>query len=754
MQNQTVSHRDVHVTNSRVLDWVPDLFVFLRRSWRIVLAGAVLATALGVIYLLVANAKFTAASAVMIDVKASTPFQQQPEMIDSLYASGLAESELEILQSMGLARDVVRMLNLQNDPVFLANGSSLVRRALSLLARPFSRNPPATADSGETQAAELLTHMIRVQRIGMSFIIELNVTTNNAALSTQLNNALVDAFIAAGLEAKNVNTKRASVWLQQRIAELQGQAAAADRAVQEFKAEARIVDTDKGLMDAQRIGELTSQLVLARARVADASARRDRVRQVVANGVTNEGVSDELDNQVIIHLREQYVDAANQASEWTTRVGANHAAVLQIRARMKEIQNQIRAELDRIAEGAESDYRVALSNQSDIERQFDGLVSDADRTNLNLVRLRALQSESDTYKALYADFLQRYTEAVQNQSFPISNIRVVTRATTPLHQSWPNVLLVLGGSLAIGIVLGLIAALIKESLDRGIHTGAQIQAGLGLPCLGVLPMLRGADSDMGVQRRREPTVNAVPDARAIAAPAILRQVMVKPFSPYAEAIRGLRFKLARLSAGRRDGGVIGCVSARPGEGKTTISANFAFFLASAGFRTLLVDWDLRRQSLSQTLSPGRQSGFADVASGAVALENALWNDPATGLTFLPAASFRDAGAAGRVRDPDAILSGFGELLATLRARFDYIVVDLPAMLPVVDAAVAARLVDGVLIVVEWGKTPLAVVQDSIAQSQIDPERLLGVVLNKADLDQVGDYHLAAQAQGPVPLVPV
>jgi succinoglycan biosynthesis transport protein ExoP len=742
------------VTNSRVLDWVPDLFVFLRRSWRLVLAGAVLATALGVIYLLVANAKFTASSAVMIDIKAATPFQVQPDVIDSQYASGIAESELEILQSMGVARDVVRTLKLQDDPVFLSNGSSLVRRALGLLAQPFSRTPPATADSGETQAAELLTHMIHVQRIGMSFILELDVTTNSAVLSTQLNNALVDAFIAAGLEAKNVNTKRASIWLQQRIAELQGQAAAADRAVQEFKAEARIVDTDKGLMDAQRMGELTSQLVLARARVADASARRDRVRQVVANGVTNEGVSDELDNQVIIHLREQYVDAANQASEWTARVGANHAAVLQVRARMKEIQNQIRAELDRIAEGAESDYRVAVSNQSDIERQFDGLVSEADRTNLNLVRLRALQTASDTYKALYEDFLQRYTEAVQNQSFPISNIRVVTRATQPLRQSWPIVLVILGGSLGAGIVLGLIAAMVRDSLDRGIHTGAQIQAGLGLPCLGMLPILRGPDSDMGAQRRRMPAAASAPDARAIVAPAILRQVMVKPFSPYAEAIRGLRFKLARLSAGRRDGGVIGCVSARPGEGKTTISANFAFFLASAGFRTLLVDWDLRRQSLSQMLSPGRQSGFADVASGAVALENALWNEPATGLTFLPAAAFRDAGAAGRMRDPDAILSGFGELLATLRARFDYIVVDLPAMLPVVDAAVAARLMDGVLIVVEWGKTPLAVVQDSIAQSQIDPERLLGVVLNKADLDQVGDYQLAAQAQGPSPLVPV
>jgi succinoglycan biosynthesis transport protein ExoP len=741
------------VTKGHVLDWVPDLFAFLRRSWRSVLAGAVLATLLGIAYLLAAAPWFTASSVVMVDIQATMPFQPQTDVIDSQYASGIAESQVEVLQSMGVARQVVRTLKLQDNAAFLANGSSVFRQLLGLLSAPFSAGTPPSAESREEHAAEILNRLTRVRRIGMSFILELDVTTDDPALSAQLNNALVDAFVGAGLDAKNVNEKRASVWLQQRIAELQAEATAADRAVQDFKAEARIVDTDKGLMEAQRVSELTSQLVLARARVADTSARRDRIRQIIANGVDNEGVSDELDDPVIVHLRNQYVDAANQARQWAAKVGPNHAAVVQMRARMDDIQQQLRAELARMAEGAESDYRVAQDNQRDIERQLDGLVTDAERINFNLVRLRELQSAADTYKELYADFLERYTEAVQNQSFPISDIRVVTRAAPPLRQSWPIVPLVLVGSVCLGMMFGLIAAMVRESLDLGVHTGAQIQAGLGLPCLGMLPVLRGADGDNGAQAPRETAADTGSDGRTIATPAILRQVMLKPFSPYAEAIRGLRFKLARVSAGLREGGVIGCVSARSGEGKTTVSANFACFLAGAGFRTLLVDWDLRRQSLTRMLAPGRQAGFADVASGSATLEQAIWTDPATGLAFLPAAAFRPAAAAGRMRDPDAILSTFGELLATLRTRFDYIVVDLPAMLPVVDAAVAARLADGVLIVVEWGKTPLAVVQDSIAQSQIDPERLLGVMLNKVDLDKVIDYYAAGQAQGPAPLVP-
>jgi succinoglycan biosynthesis transport protein ExoP len=644
-------------------------------------------------------------------------------------------------------------MRLQDDPAFLSNGRSVIGGALGLLSAPFSTVIPAKEESRETEAAELLTRLIRVRRIGISFIIVLDVRSHDAALSARLNNALVEAFIAAGLEAKNANSTRASVWLQQRLADLRTQAAQADRAVQDFKAEARIVDTDKGLMDQQRLGELTSQIVLARARVADASARLDRVRQVILHDQAGEGLSDELDNQVIIHLREQYVDAANQVAQWAAKVGPDNAVVKQMNVKLQDLRVQIKSELDRIAQGTESDYRVALANQSDIERQLDELVAAADRTNVNLVRLRELQSAADNYKALYADFLQRYTEAVQNESFPISNIRIVTRATPPLRPSWPLAPPLLCAALAVGIVVGIVIAIVLESLDRGIRTAAQIRAGLGLPCLAMLPILKGL-APARMRRTRQAEANsATMETRLIEVPALWRRVILEPLSPFAEAIRGLRFKLTHGSAGRRDIAVIGCVSASSGEGKSTVAANFAVFLASAGFRTLLLDWDLRRQSLSQILTPGRQAGYADVVNGGVALEAAMWRDAATGLAFLPAATTRATGLAGRVRGPEAVLSGFGALLGTLRQNFDYIVVDLPAMLPIVDAAVAAQLVDGMIVVVEWGKTPLDTVRDSISQSQIDAGRILGVVLNKVDLHKLADYPTTTQVPGPSPLVP-
>jgi succinoglycan biosynthesis transport protein ExoP len=208
-------------------------------------------------------------------------------------------------------------------------------------------------------------------------------------------------------------------------------------------------------------------------------------------------------------------------------------------------------------------------------------------------------------------------------------------------------------------------------------------------------------------------------------------VILQPFSPFAEVIRGLRTRLNRSREGRPDANVIGFVSAMPGEGKSTVSANFAFFLAQAGMRTLLVDADLRRHTLSRLIAPQALSGIAEITTGTSSIEQAVWREPISGLAFLPSAA-----ASVQAHGPDASIAGFGgpltsALLLSLREQFDMIVVDLPAMSPVADAAVATSVMSGVVMVVEWGETSFEVVQECLENAGIAPQRLLGVVLNKA-----------------------
>ena len=583
--------------NKAIFDWAPDLLAFLRNSWRTVAICTLCTGAAAAGYIAVATPRFTAASTVLLDMQAAAPFKEQNTPIDSQFANGIAESQVEVLQSEGLARVVVDRLHLADNKAFLANGDSLFNAVLGVVLSPLSKPMPPRADGNEIAATELLAKLIKVKRVGLSFILSLNVTTRDPVMAAQLANAVVDAFVDYGLDAKGANTKRASEWLEKRISELQSQATNADRAVQSYKAQAGIVDTDKGLMNERHLGELSSQLVLARARVADAKAKIDRIHQIMQSGIWSGDVSDALNNVVITHLREQYVDAARQSAEWTARVGPNHDAVKQINAKLADIQVQIQSELTRIAQAAESDNQMALSNQRDIEKQLALLVTAGDQTNDKLVRLRELQSAADTYKSLRDNFLVRYTQAVQDQSFPISDVQVVTRAIAPLRKSWPKAIIVLAAGAFLGFALGFGIALLREALDRGVRTAAQVRASFGLPCLGLLPTLK-------LRTRRERMPAPITGERQITAPPLMRQTSLAPFSPYAESIRGLRVRLTRTRHGRRDVSLIGCVSAVPGEGKSTVSANLAFFLAEAGFRTLLIDCDLRKRTLSRALGAG------------------------------------------------------------------------------------------------------------------------------------------------------
>jgi succinoglycan biosynthesis transport protein ExoP len=718
-----------------LFDWAPDLIAFLRRAWSTVAVSVAVMCVIGVAYLVFGTPRFTASSTVFIDMQAAAPFKADNTPVDSQFANSIAESQVEVLQSDGLARVVVQKLHLADNQAFLANGDSPLNTVLGVLLKPFSTPLPERPDSHETAAVEVLTKMIKVKRIGLSFILELSVASRNPVMSGELANAIVDAYVDYGLDAKGANTRRATVWLQQRIAELQQQATAADRAVQAFKAKAGIVDTDKGLMNERHLGELNSQLVLARARTADAKARIERIHQIMETGAWKGDTADALNNLVIQHLREEYVDAARQAAGWTAQVGPKNAVVKQMNDKLKDIEVQIQSELTRITQAAESDRDMALSNQRDIEAQLATLVTAGDQTNENLVQLRALQSAADTYKSLRDNFQIRYSQAVQDQSFPISEVQVVTRAVVPLRKSWPKALIVLAGAIFLGLAMGFAIALLREALDKGLRTAAQVRNALGLPCLGILPALR----TRSLRNRKMAPVTA--GERQIAAPALMRQTSLAPFSPYSEAIRGLRVRLTRTREGRRAVNVLGCVSALPGEGKSTLSANFAFFLAEAGFRTILVDGDLRKRTLSRTLAPSCRGGFVDVMAGSQPLDEVLWHDAGSKLAFLPASTDRTGAALAGV--PSLAGAPAQALIAKLRAEFDFVVVDLPAVLPVADAAAASNLVDGVVMVVEWARTPEEVVHECIEHTAIDPTRLLGVVLNKVNLKSLRHYHAAA-----------
>ena len=215
--------------------------------------------------------------------------------------------------------------------------------------------------------------------------------------------------------------------------------------------------------------------------------------------------------------------------------------------------------------------------------------------------------------------------------------------------------------------------------------------------------------------------------------SVMRIAIDQPGSQFAETLRSARIAVETMlpSVGCK---VIGIVSALPNEGKSTVAANFAGLMAANGARTLLIDGDLRNPGLSRMLATPPAHGLVEAITGELPWQAAVRVDRRTRLAILPVRE-------GKVAHTSELISskGMKRIIEGAREKFDVIVVDLPPLAPVVDAKAFARLADGFLFVAEWGATPRLLVRSVL---QAEPQlagKMLGVILNKTDMKQLGSY---------------
>jgi len=137
---------------------------------------------------------------------------------------------------------------------------------------------------------------------------------------------------------------------------------------------------------------------------------------------------------------------------------------------------------------------------------------------------------------------------------------------------------------------------------------------------------------------------------------------------------------------------------------------------------------LRNPSLSGKLAPAQSEGLVDVIAQKISLVDSIWVERATGLSFIP------AGLTAKVLYTNEVLrsSILKRLIEQLRASYDYIIIDLPPLVPVIDTRATAHFIDSYVCVVEWGRTKIEAVECGLAEAREVYERLLGVILNRAD----------------------
>jgi succinoglycan biosynthesis transport protein ExoP len=213
----------------------------------------------------------------------------------------------------------------------------------------------------------------------------------------------------------------------------------------------------------------------------------------------------------------------------------------------------------------------------------------------------------------------------------------------------------------------------------------------------------------------------------------MRYSVVAPLSHFTEALRGVKVALDSM-LGDKPTKIVGIISVLPNEGKSTVSKNFASLVAHLGMRTLLIDADLRNPGLTRILAPRAEKGLLEALKGERQMREISFIEPESGLTFLPSVS-KD-----RITHTSELLaSPQMQLLIDDLQHYDFIVIDLPPLGPVIDAKVAAKIVDAFVFVVEWGATARDFVANTLATEREIAEKCAGVLLNKVDMAIVGRY---------------
>jgi succinoglycan biosynthesis transport protein ExoP len=766
-QSQSLRNLDAAAETRASPDPFQSTLEFLRRQYRVIALATLLIIALAAVYVLTARPSYTASAMLMIDSKRVQLFQPQSMFSDLPVDASTVESQVEVLKSDTVALAVIKKLNLLDDPEFVGPAGGLIGSLFSLFDF-FGSKAPSSEFALTRHAVEVFQHRLGVRRIGLTYVIQISFRSYNPDRAAQIANAIADAYIDDQLESKYQAARRAGVWLQQRLRELRDQASTAERAVVAFKNSNNMVDAGGRTINEQQLAELNSQLVLAQSQTAEARARLDRVQAVLKSNspeATVTGtVADTLKNDVIIKLRTQYLEMARREVDWATRYGANHLAVVNLRNQMQELQNSIRDELKRIAEGYKSDFEIAKQHEASVQKQLDDAVTQSQVTGKAQVTLRDLESSAQSYRALYDNFLQRYMESVQQQSFPITEARVISAASRPLTPSNPRTRLILMVASAIGVAFGIAAGAWRDLADRVYRTRHQVEERLGTECIALVPKLKesvrkhgksfatiigreasGPQKDQTrVGGRDVPLAKQVkliePRHRTIEQmPEIFTMIQDAPFSAFAESIRAI--KLA-IDLNQSDTGckIIGLTSSIPNEGKSTIAVALARLTAQTGARTLLIDCDLKNPSLSRSVAPKTSIGLVEILGDQAmpqkaVLQKTVLEDPATGMQFLPAST------RGRLAHSSEILGAvqMRRLFESLRSEYEYIFADFSPLMPIVDVRAATHLVDGYIYVIEWGKTRIDHVEHALNSARGVYEHLLGVVLNKVDLRSVGRY---------------
>jgi succinoglycan biosynthesis transport protein ExoP len=608
------------------------------------------------------------------------------------------ETQYQLIKSTSVAQKVVNMLSLETTYESYFKGAKKV----------FSNDDLA---SRTNMLADIISGGITVSPIKNSKIVNISYMSTNPEFATLVANSVAKAYIEEILDMKMSSTRYALEWMTKKAEEEKAKLAKSEMALQEYMRANDIVTLqDKITITPEKLTEFNTQLIRAETRRKELEALYNKVTKI--NLTDAETVPAIASDPTLQSLRSQILKAEQNIEELSKKYGKKHPAMIRAEEELNVLQDKRVQQTKRVIESIKNEYELARANESSLRGMLSSTKAEALNLNEKFIQYGVLTREVETNRQLFDALIKRIKEQSVTEEIQTVNVWVVEKAERPQSPVKPKKSL----NILLGIIVGLFGgvglAFFFEYLDNTIKSPEEVETRLGVPVLGIVPLLD------------------------IKGKSMEKIILEDPQSTFAESYKTIRTAILLSSASKHPQNIL-VTSMGPEEGKTVTSVNLAMTIAQSEYTVLLIDGDLRKPRIHKIFGLNNSKGLSTYLAGASSVIN-ISKGPLANLSIMTSGPLPP--------NPSELISSnkMNELMRVLNEKFDIIVWDSAPIMTVTDSLILSKILDGTVIIAKAGKTTYEIVRRGLkslrGRRQKDLEsRVLGVVINAINIKK-SDYY--------------
>jgi capsular exopolysaccharide synthesis family protein len=622
-----------------------------------------------------------------------------------------------------------------NYEMFMKSQEQILRgpTLVSRIAKRLQSGPDAEMLAPEVQR---LGSALSIQRLENTQLFLLNYVAPQPEIAAKVANAFAEEYIKLHFESRQETRERARELLKRELESLEQRAQLSEKELVKYAQENSIPsDNATPNLIPQKLALIGNQLSEAEGEVFLAQAKVDSLRSASVDQFP-----EKLETPVIGELVGRLAQLEQQLVILRSSFGENWPSVVQKRSEIELIRKQLERErlasLAQAREQANLDYAAAENKRQKLAASMGEQQQLVHQMEKASIQYNIIRREVETNQKMYDGLLERLKQSSVTAGMEFGGFHVVEPALPSYVADSPKVVWNLTLAAVLGMGLGVCLVFARHYWDTTVSSVEEVEHLTVLPVLGVLPLVRSAGLGKGLLFGRRTKLLGRPEKShetlAIHREASLSTAPQFVGNPAAE--EGIRSVCASLLLSRsgRPPRVLMITSAIAGEGKTTLALELGRTFASTGARTLVVDCDLRRPMLHRLFDVSSADGLSMFLSG---------NNGSAPTVHATSMENLFVVAAGPATPNPPVLLGSEKMqsfLDQMTSAYQFVILDTPPVIPVVDARVLARFADGVALVVRAGYVPKALFRRVGSLLGDAGANVLGAILNGADQQRGAD----------------